>query len=110
MCLIAAVDNEEIKILGYSHKESRGIVGGAISDMRLAQKSITNVVSEAERMAGLNIEQMLIALSGSQVISNRKEEGAKTYKDLMDAIGKYPQYFTPDEINKIQSNAQFFIS
>ena len=38
MCLIAAVDNEEIKILGYSHKESRGIVGGAISDMRLADE------------------------------------------------------------------------
>jgi hypothetical protein len=42
--------------------------------------------------------------------TNRKEEGAKTYKDLMDAIGKYPQYFTPDEINKINSNAQFFMS
>lgn len=83
MCLIAAVDNEEIKILGYSHKESRGIVGGAISDMRLAQKSITNAVSEAERMAGLNIEQLLIALSGSQVVSSRKEEGVKIASDMV---------------------------
>jgi len=42
--------------------------------------------------------------------TNRKEEGAKTYKDLMDAILKHPQYFTPDEVNKINSNAQFFMA
>lgn len=83
MCLIAAVDNEDIKILGYSHKESRGIVGGAISDMRLAQKSITNAVSEAERMAGLNIERLLISLSGSQVASSRKEENVKIASDMV---------------------------
>ncbi len=83
VCLIAAVDNEEVKILGYSHKESRGIFGGAISDMRLAQKSIINTVSEAERMAGLNIERLLVGLSGSQVISNRKEESIKIASDMV---------------------------
>ncbi len=83
MCIIAAVDNDAIKILGYSHKESRGIVGGAISDMRLAQKSITNTVAEAERMAGLNIERLLIGLSGSQVQSNRKEESIKISSDMV---------------------------
>ncbi len=83
MCLIAAVDNDEIKILGYSHKESRGIVGGAISDMRLAQKSITNAVSEAERMAGLNIERLLISLSGSQVASHRKEESVRIASEMV---------------------------
>lgn len=77
MCLIAIIDNEDIKILGYSHKASHGIVGGAISDMRLAQKSIINAVSEAERMAGLNIERLLVSISGNQVTSSRKEEGIK---------------------------------
>ena len=48
--------------------------------------------------------------SASCFYTNRKEEGAKTYKELMDAIVKYPQYFTPDEVNKINSNAQFFMS
>lgn len=83
MCLIAAVDSEEIKILGYSHKESKGIVGGAISDMRLAQKAITNTVAEAERMAGLNIERILIGLSGSQISSLRKEENIKIASDMV---------------------------
>jgi len=40
--------------------------------------------------------------------TNRKEEGSKTYKLLLDVINKNPQYFTPDETMKIRSNAQFF--
>ncbi len=86
MCLIAAVDGDQIKILGYSHKESRGIVNGAISDMRLAQKAITNTVAEAERMAGLNIEKLLIGISGSQVISSRKEEHIKISSDMVKSV------------------------
>jgi cell division protein FtsA len=77
MCIIAAIDGENIKILGYSHKESRGISSGAISDMRLAQKSITNAVSEAERMASINIEKLVVSISGSQAKSNRVEENIK---------------------------------
>jgi len=77
ICMIAALNNDEVEILGYGHKESRGIIGSAISDMRLAQKSIINVVSEAERMAKLNIDRLLIGISGSQVISSRKEFSVK---------------------------------
>lgn len=83
MCIIAAIDQDEIKVLGYSHKEAKGISGGAISDMKLAQKSITNVVSEAERMAGLNIEKLLVGISASQVLSNRKEEFVKIASDMV---------------------------
>ena len=77
ICIIASVSNEQIEILGYGHKESRGINASAISDMRIAQKSIINVIAEAERMAGFNIEKLMIGISGSQVISSRKEFGCK---------------------------------
>jgi cell division protein FtsA len=77
ICMIAAINNDEVEILGYGHKESRGIIGSAISDMRLAQKSIINVVSEAERMAKFNIDRLLIGISGSQVVSSRKEFSVK---------------------------------
>jgi cell division protein FtsA len=85
VCLIASITNDDIKILGYGHKESRGISASAISDMRLAQKSITNVVSEAERMAGFNIDRLLIGISGSQVISTRKEVSTKIVSDVVKA-------------------------
>lgn len=85
VCLIASLNNDGIKILGYGHKESRGILASAISDMRLAQKSITNVVSEAERMAGFNIDRLLIGISGSQVFSNRKEVSVKIAYEIVKA-------------------------
>ncbi len=83
VCIIASITNDDVQILGYGHKESRGISASAISDMRLAQKSITNVVSEAERMAGFNIDRLLIGISGSQVISTRKEVGTKIASDIV---------------------------
>lgn len=85
-CLIAAItNNDEIKIVGYGHKESRGIADSAISDMRLAQKSITNVVSEAERMAGFNIDRVVVGISGSQVVSSRREISVKIGSDIVKA-------------------------
>ena len=85
VCFIASITNDEVKILGYGHKKSKGIMGSAVSDMKLAQKSITNVVAEAERMAGLNIDRLLIGMSGSQVISSRKEVGVKISSDIVRA-------------------------
>ena len=41
VCIIASVSNGNVQILGYGHKESKGIIAGAISDMRLAEKSKT---------------------------------------------------------------------
>lgn len=83
ICIIASIIDDEIKILGYGHKESKGIMAGAISDMRLAEKSIINVISEAERMAGFNIDKVLVGISGSQIQSNRKEVSAVITTDIV---------------------------
>lgn len=85
VCIIASIGVDGVQVLGYGHKESKGIVGSAISDMRLAQKAITNVVSEAERMAGFNIDRLLVAVSGSQVVSTRKEVSTKIASDVVKA-------------------------
>lgn len=86
VCIIASISNENIRILGYCHKESRGISAGAISDMRLAQKSITNAVSESERMAGINIERLIVSISGNQIKSNRVEENIKISSSMVKSI------------------------
>lgn len=70
VCIIASIGTDSVKILGYGHKESNGIKSSTISDMRVAQKSISNVVAQAERMAGLNIDKMLVSISGTQSHSN----------------------------------------
>lgn len=83
ICMIASISGDDVKILGYAHKESRGICSGAISDMNLAQKSITSVVSAAERMAGLNIDRLLVGISGGNVNSLRRDVGAKISSDIV---------------------------
>lgn len=83
VCVIAAISGEKIKILGCGHKESRGILASAISDMRLAERSITNVVAEAERMAGFNIDRLIVGISGSQVNSTHQEVSCKVSSDIV---------------------------
>ena len=83
VCIIAAVTGDEVQILGHAYKESKGINSSAISDMRLAQKAITSVVSQAEKMAGFNIDRLLVGISGIQVSSIRKEISIKISSDIV---------------------------
>lgn len=83
VCVIAAINGDDINVLGYGHKASKGITSSAISDMRLAQKSITSVVSEAERMAGVNIERLLVGVSGYQATSAHKDVSVKISSDIV---------------------------
>ncbi len=83
VCLIASINAGNVEILGYGHKESKGIVGSVVSDMKIAQKAITSVVAEAERMAGLNIDKLLVGISGNQVKSTRREVSIKISSDIV---------------------------
>lgn len=83
VCVIAAVNGKEVTLLGYGYRESRGIIASAISDMKLAQKAITNVVCDAERMAGFNIDRLIVGLSGAQTLSQRKIVKSKISSDMV---------------------------
>jgi len=41
--------------------------------------------------------------------TERKDEAASNYKELQESMKKSPQYFTPEDIMKINSNSQFFM-
>jgi glycosyltransferase involved in cell wall biosynthesis len=41
--------------------------------------------------------------------TGRKEEAAATFKELLEVTKKFPQYFSPEDLSKINSNAQFFM-
>jgi glycosyltransferase involved in cell wall biosynthesis len=56
----------------------------------------------------LYVWRFLEVHAASCFYTGRKEEGAECYKQLMAQIQKTPQYFTQEDIMKIQSNAQFF--
>jgi glycosyltransferase involved in cell wall biosynthesis len=46
--------------------------------------------------------------AASAFYMNKKEEAKVTYNKLLDVVKNEPSAFTPEELNKVMSNAQFF--
>ena len=74
VCLIARIDQvfgdddyepvaDQITILGVGFKKSAGIKSGHVSDVNAAEAAIRSAVSEAERKAGLTVDEVIVALS-----------------------------------------------
>ena len=64
-CLIAAAgDGEAPRIVGIGHQVSRGLRSGAVVDMEAAETAIRATVEAAEQMAGENIRQAIVNISG----------------------------------------------
>jgi len=69
-CFIARAEgNESERIVGIGHQISRGIRCGAVVDMDEAEAAIRSTVETAEHMAGENIRQVVVNLSGHQQMS-----------------------------------------
>ncbi len=64
-------DDGQIKMLGVGHQLSKGVRGGVITDVEEAQTSILAAVHAAEKMAGLNIEEVLVGVTLPEIQSRR---------------------------------------
>jgi cell division protein FtsA len=58
-----------VDIVGIGKSEARGLRRGVVVDPEAAVESITRAVEEAERMSGLETEEVTINLSGSHIMS-----------------------------------------
>lgn len=56
-------DTGELIILGSGQRESKGIKRGYISDIEKCELTVRNAVEQAERLAGLNIDKIIVGLS-----------------------------------------------
>lgn len=71
-CFIAQRDGSgEINVIGIGHQLSQGIKSGVITDIKLAEKSIRSAVGAAEQMAGVNVDRVVVNISGAQQKSSR---------------------------------------
>jgi cell division protein FtsA len=55
------------RILGIGHQRSRGIKGGAVVDMDAAEEAIRLAVDAAERMAGVEVESVILNATGGRL-------------------------------------------
>jgi cell division protein FtsA len=57
------------KVLGVGHQRSRGVKAGAIVDLDAAENAIRLAIDAAERMSGVEIESVIVNLSGGRLSS-----------------------------------------
>ncbi len=80
VCLIARLDpiaasdmlrgrTHSCRILGIGHQRSQGIKAGAVVDLDEAEKAIRLAVDAAERMAGVQVESVIVTASGCRLAS-----------------------------------------
>jgi cell division protein FtsA len=62
--------SHSIEIIGIGHIRSRGIKGGAISNLEEAEEAIRHAVAAAERMAGAQIDSVVVSVSSGRVASD----------------------------------------
>jgi len=64
------------KVLGIGHQRSRGVKAGAIVDLDAAENAIRLAIDAAERMAGVEVDSVVVNMSGGRLSSRLCE--AKT--------------------------------
>ncbi len=80
-CLIASVvpapdwlveqgQPTHLKVIGYGHQRSQGIKSGVIVHMDSAEQAIRAAVDQAERMAGLTVEDVIVSVSCGRLSSD----------------------------------------
>jgi cell division protein FtsA len=63
-------DGGELVVLGTGQRESRGVRRGYIADMRATETAVREAVEQAERIAGLNIEDVWVSFSAGGLLSD----------------------------------------
>lgn len=58
------------RILGIGHQRSRGIKSGTVVDMEAAEGAIRLAVDAAERMAGVQVQSVIVNMTGGRLASH----------------------------------------
>ncbi len=86
VCLIAELNPAEAnqrlrgrthvaRIIGIGHQRSLGVKGGAIIDLESAERAIRAAVDAAERMAKVEVQSVVVNLTGGRLGSQHYEAG-----------------------------------
>ena len=88
VCLIARLDPVEAmealrgrthrcRILGIGHQRSAGLKGGVIVDIEAAEAAIRRAVDAAERMAGVQVESVIVNITGGRIGSQHYQASVR---------------------------------
>jgi cell division protein FtsA len=60
----------QLHVLGTGQRESRGVQRGYVADMEQAEQVVREAIEQAERIAGMNIEDVWVAFSSGGLVSD----------------------------------------
>ena len=52
-----------LRVLGIGHQRSRGVKAGVITDLDEAETTVRAAIAQAERMAGVTLEEVFVSVS-----------------------------------------------
>lgn len=109
VCFIAkteqTAEGPRPRVIGVGHQSSRGMKGGVIVDLEQARNCIRETVERAERMAGIAVSQITVALTASRARGEgitiespipRSEITERDMRRLQDAA--INEFHRPDEV------------
>ena len=75
ICFIAKIDKildkEKPRIVGFGYSQSKGIRNGAITNISELEKSIRRAVDQAENLAGVEVKNVSVNISGNYIGTER---------------------------------------
>jgi len=87
-----------VRVLGLGHQRSRGIKAGVVIDLNEAEQAIRATVSQAERAAGLQVEQVVVSVSCGRLKSHNFAASADLTQSLIE----------PADIERVMIGARAF--
>ncbi len=80
-----------IELVGFGYGPSGGVKSGVIADLDRAERAIRNVVSMAERMAGVTAQSVIVNVTSGRL-------AAETFSATVSLAG---QEVTPDDLTRV---------
>mgnify|MGYP001285827940 CR=1 FL=1 len=69
-CVIAKINKQNnIEILGTGFQESKGIIAGAVTDMKTLEASVRDCLASAEKMASIRVKEIILGFSSVDCFS-----------------------------------------
>src|SRR6201998_3449653 len=68
-CAVADVAPEGLVVQGTGEAPSRGMRKGSVIDIERAAEAVAEAVDDAERMAGVEVSQVIVGLAGGHIAS-----------------------------------------
>ncbi|MDE0637335.1 MAG: cell division protein FtsA [Candidatus Poribacteria bacterium] len=87
----------QMEIIGVGNADSKGLRRGVVADINLTAEAIREAISEAELMAGINIESVCLNVSGEHVVG-QTSRGVVTVKNAAQ--------ITKDDVNRAVQSAR----